>query len=72
MTAPLLQKKSFRLSGHATSVALEPLFWEQLQCIAEKQGTSVSALVKEEDLKMPGNLASSLRILVVQYLLSTS
>ncbi|MDC0349308.1 ribbon-helix-helix domain-containing protein [Alphaproteobacteria bacterium] len=72
MTASLLQKKSFRLSGHATSVALEPLFWQQLKCIAENRGISVSALVKEEDLKMPGNLASSLRILVVQSLLPTS
>ena len=65
----LLQKKSFRLSGHATSVALEPIFWEQLALIAEQRGISLSRLVHEVDLQVPSNLASALRVLVVGNLL---
>ena len=65
----LLQKKSFRLSGHATSVALEPIFWEQLSVIAHQRGISLSRLVQDIDLKVPSNLASALRVLVVETLL---
>ena len=63
---PYLQKKSFRLSGHATSVALEPIFWEQLRHIAQQRGVSLSRLVHDMDLAMPQNLASALRVLVVE------
>lgn len=66
-----LQKKSFRLSGHATSVALEPIFWEQLTLIAGQRGVSLSRLVQDVDLKVPSNLASALRVLVVEVLLET-
>jgi predicted DNA-binding ribbon-helix-helix protein len=65
-----LQKKSFRLSGHATSVALEPVFWEQLQIIADKKGISLTQLVMETDLEMSKNLASTLRLVVVKEIIS--
>jgi predicted DNA-binding ribbon-helix-helix protein len=69
MITSSLQKKSFSLSGHATSIALEPLFWEQLSLIAQQRGISLSRLVQEVDLEMPPNLASALRVLVVKTLL---
>ncbi|MFN7662514.1 MAG: ribbon-helix-helix domain-containing protein [Alphaproteobacteria bacterium] len=68
MNQPYLQKKSFRLSGHDTSVALEPIFWEQLGHIARERGVSLSRLVHDMDLTMPPNLASALRVLVVESL----
>ncbi|HCI49153.1 MAG TPA: aryl-sulfate sulfotransferase [Holosporales bacterium] len=69
MGSSSLQKKSFRLSGHATSIALEPIFWQQLQRLAEQRGISLSRLVQQVDLKMPANLASALRVLVVEALI---
>lgn len=65
----LLQKKSFRLSGHATSVALEPLFWAQLSLIAQHRGISLTRLIQDVDATVPSNLASALRVMVVEALL---
>ena len=63
-----LVKKSFRLAGHATSVALEPAFWDVLATIAQDKGLSLTQLVFEVDATMPPNLASALRVYVVQHL----
>jgi predicted DNA-binding ribbon-helix-helix protein len=60
-----LQKKSFTLSGHRTSIALEPLFWEELEKIAKSRGISLSRLVTEVDAENQGNLASILRLHVL-------
>ena len=60
-----LQKKSFTLSGHRTSIALEPLFWEELEKIAKGRGISLSRLVTEVDAENQGNLASILRLHVL-------
>ena len=60
-----LAKRSFSLSGHRTSVALEAEFWSALVAIAERRGQPLSALVAAVDAqRAPGeNLASKLRIL---------
>lgn len=60
-----LRKRSFRLAGHPTSVALEPAFWTALQALAESRGTSLAALVAEVDAARPDPtvpLASALRV----------
>lgn len=62
-----LQKKSFTLSGHRTSVALEPLFWEELEKISKSRGISLSRLVTEIDAENQGNLASILRVQVLNF-----
>ena len=38
-----LRKRSVQLSGHATSIALEPEFWAVLEVMAEAQGLSLAA-----------------------------
>ncbi len=60
----LLTKKSFSLSGHRTSVALEPAFWSVLGDMAQARALSLGALVAEIDSgRQPGeNLASRLRV----------
>lgn len=60
----MLVKRSFSLSGHRTSVALEDPFWTALQQMAEARGQSLGALVKAIDQdRAPGeNLASRLRV----------
>lgn len=58
-----LQKKSFTLSGHRTSVALEPEFWAVLEREAARNGTSLSAHVAGIDAARGERpLASALRL----------
>ncbi len=60
----MLEKRSFTLSGHRTSVALEPEFWAALASLASRYGRSLSALVSETDQQRASgrSLASALRV----------
>lgn len=60
----MLEKRSFSLSGHRTSVALEPEFWAVLMEIAKREEIALSALVARIDSGRGGGqpLASALRI----------
>ena len=59
----MLSKKSFTLSGHRTSVALEAEFWTVLGQSAQEQGISVAALVARIDgARAERPLASALRL----------
>ncbi len=60
----MLEKRSFSLSGHRTSVALEPEFWTTLAEIAKRDGLALSALVTRIDSQRGGGqpLASALRV----------
>ena len=64
----MLAKRSFSLSGHRTSVALEPEFWDALIAIAADRGISPAALVAEIDAARPVTrpLASALRVYALQ------
>ena len=44
-----LAKKSISLSGHATSLALEPEFWSVLRAMAAAEALSLAALVRRLD-----------------------
>ncbi|GBR10984.1 ribbon-helix-helix domain-containing protein [Gluconobacter frateurii] len=59
-----LVKRSLSLSGHRTSVALEPEFWAVLDQMAERQKLNFSALVASIDAKRTPDrpLASALRV----------
>ncbi|MDE2238433.1 MAG: ribbon-helix-helix domain-containing protein [Rhodospirillales bacterium] len=60
----MLEKRSFSLSGHRTSVALEPEFWAALGEAAQRDGLSLSALVTRIDSQRQDGkpLASALRV----------
>lgn len=66
-----LTKRSFSLTGHRTSVALEQEFWTALAAIAEQRGQALSALVATVDAertRTPGQtLASTLRVLALNH-----
>jgi predicted DNA-binding ribbon-helix-helix protein len=65
MTARHLEKRSLRLAGHRTSVALEPLFWAALEGVARRRGLALAALVAEIDAGRADPaipLASALRV----------
>jgi len=60
----MLEKRSFSLSGHRTSIALEPEFWAALEALAQAQSRSLSALIAGIDsARTPSQpLASALRV----------
>ena len=60
-----LMKRSFRLAGHATSVAREAEFWAELEALAQENGQSLAALVVSVDEARADQglpLASALRL----------
>ena len=66
-----LIKRSFSLSGHRTSVALEPVFWAELDRLAADRGEPLARLVGAVDAaRTPdgGGLASALRVTVLDAL----
>ncbi len=63
-----IQKRSVIISGHRTSVSLEPEFWGALKEIAQHRGMSINELVTEIDGQRRGNLSSALRVYVLTFL----
>jgi predicted DNA-binding ribbon-helix-helix protein len=65
-----MRKRSLVIDGHQTSITLEDPFWDELAALAKARQLSLSALVSEIDKKRdsPGNLASALRLHVVETL----
>lgn len=58
-----LRKRSLLLSGHATSIALEPEFWTVLEDMAQAESLSLAALVVRIDAARDGRpLASACRV----------
>jgi predicted DNA-binding ribbon-helix-helix protein len=58
-----LKKRSFTLTGHRTSVALEQEFWDVIDMSARAQGKSLAALVAAIDgSRGERPLASALRL----------
>lgn len=64
----MLEKISFSLSGHRTSIALEPEFWTVLQNLAQADGITLANLVSRLDAARPPQtpLASTLRVYALQ------
>jgi predicted DNA-binding ribbon-helix-helix protein len=44
-----IRKRSVMIAGHATSVSLEPEFWDELRALATVRGLSLNALIAEID-----------------------
>jgi predicted DNA-binding ribbon-helix-helix protein len=70
-------KRSVMIAGHATSVSLEPVFWEALKRAAEHEQAPVSALVARIDAARiqqpePPNLASAIRVWLMARLLDAA
>lgn len=60
-------KRSIMIAGHATSISLEPAFWDALREAAESERLPISALVARIDAERiamadPPNLASAIRV----------
>jgi predicted DNA-binding ribbon-helix-helix protein len=59
-----LQKRSFSLAGHRTSVALEVEFWDAIAALAAARGQTLAAFVATVDTERNPTqpLASALRV----------
>ena len=60
-------KRSMMIAGHATSISLEPIFWQALRDAAEAEGLPLNALGARIDAARieaadPPNLASAIRV----------
>lgn len=63
-----LRKRSVTLSGHATSVALEPEFWAVLDEMARAQNQSLAGLIAALDAARGRRpLASALRVAALDF-----
>jgi predicted DNA-binding ribbon-helix-helix protein len=63
-------KRSVEISGHKTSISLEPIFWDMLKTRAAAQDIPVSALVARIDAERleaetPSGLAGAIRVWLV-------
>lgn len=64
----MLKKRSVSLSGHATSVALEPEFWAVLDRIAAERGLGQAGLLKWiDETRGRRPLASACRLLALEW-----
>ncbi len=57
-----MRKRSVTIAGHATSISLEPPFWEALHEAAAAEGKPLAALVTEIDEARTTNLSSAIRV----------
>ena len=65
MSGPV--KRSVMIAGHATSISLEPVFWNALREAAADENLPLSALVARIDAERveqpePPNLGSAIRV----------
>ncbi|MBC8158549.1 MAG: ribbon-helix-helix domain-containing protein [Alphaproteobacteria bacterium] len=61
-----VQKRSVMIAGHATSISMEPAFWDELKELAAGRGLSVNRLIEEIDHTREGNLSSAVRVYVLE------
>lgn len=69
MRDKMLEKHSITLMGHKTSISIESEFWEELKLISKTQNKSINEIISSIDIKEHnGNLSSSIRVFIIQYL----
>jgi predicted DNA-binding ribbon-helix-helix protein len=63
-----LRKRSVQLSGHATSIALEPEFWTVREAMATAESLSLAALIgRIDDTRAARPLASACRLAALAF-----
>ncbi|MCH1487043.1 ribbon-helix-helix domain-containing protein [Alphaproteobacteria bacterium] len=62
------EKRSITIAGHATSVSLEPVFWDVLKEMAAESGQSVPNLIRQLDAEArAASLSSTLRVAALRW-----
>lgn len=64
-----ITKRSVVIDGHKTSVSLEEPFWTAVREITQARAMTVSSLLHEIDSnRANGNLSSTVRVFVLEYI----
>ena len=71
-TEEKIKKYSVNIAGHATSLSLEPAFWQLLSYIAKEKNLAVRTLVEKIDTKRSTNLSSAIRLYILHYFFQKS
>ncbi len=67
------EKRSISIAGHATSVSLEPAFWDALKDMAAAQDCSLPDLIRKLDASSrEASLSSTLRVAILNWVRSAS
>ena len=67
----MIVRRSLTLSGHRTSLALEPAFWDMVERFARADGLSLAAYIAAIDrTRGEDNLASAVRVAVLNRLIA--
>jgi predicted DNA-binding ribbon-helix-helix protein len=62
------EKRSITIAGHATSVSLEPVFWDVLKEMAAESGQTVPNLIRQLDAEArAASLSSTLRVAALRW-----
>lgn len=62
------EKRSITIAGHATSVSLEPVFWDALRDMAAENNQSVPDLIRSLDADArDASLSSTLRVAILNW-----
>jgi predicted DNA-binding ribbon-helix-helix protein len=63
-----MEKRSFSIVGHRTSIALEREFWHGLEAMAGERQLSLAGLIREiDETRTVTNLSSAVRLAVLAW-----
>lgn len=63
-----MDKRSLSISGHRTSIALEPEFWAALEAMAAEKSQTMAGLIREiDENRQTANLSSASRLAVLRW-----
>jgi predicted DNA-binding ribbon-helix-helix protein len=63
-----MEKRSFSIAGHRTSIALEPQFWAGLEAMAAERELSLAGIIREiDETRETTNLSSAVRLAVLAW-----
>lgn len=63
----MLEKHSITISGHKTSISLEPEFWMELKNICQIENKSLGKIITEiDETSINDNLSSKIRVFVLK------
>jgi len=63
-----MDKRSLSISGHRTSIALEPEFWAALEAMAAEKSQTMAGLIRDiDETRQTANLSSAARLAVLRW-----
>ena len=72
MGAADMDYRTFNVAGRDVGIALEDPFWECLEDLAARLRTSLGDLVHSREARDPPDIASALRVLVINDIMKTA